>query len=832
MKRSSKKDAIYTYRCGEKVMLEKSPDQFVVRRLPKDLEAAGLHNTEQMSSASSRVTCPPGELENLMTEARKLAPTHHAYWVAETTDEFLITDRALVTFREPQSVEDVGAFAGKYALEIVTKYSDRDYLFRLTDETGMNPVKLVVKLVEEESDLLASVDHDLNSRQEIYLDLPTDPSYNAQWHLHRRRAPSADFDPRSSSFCEEAWLHLDSFGSADVVVGVTDDGCQIRHPDFNSPGKFAGWGYFEGTRLFRRGDPGADERKMHQAGANHGTSCAGVIAAETDGELTVGAAPGCRLLPIKWESDGPFLLISDSKLFTALSYVADKVDVLSNSWGSTLTTQMAQFLVNRIAELAQTGGRRGRGILFLWAAGNANCPLSHTATQDVPFTSGVERRRSRLVWVGVQTRRVFRNNRVGIPGLMHVAALASTAQRSHYSNYGAGIDVCAPSSNSHTYRRLLLNGLSITTATGAGPQVTGQFGGTSSATPLVAGIAALAISANPLLTALEVITILKETASKDLNMDGYPRTPPASFDRDTSWDVSPIAPFDRGNFNDRGDPEGTWSPWFGHGKVDAAAVVRRAFELAGDRSNRITVERQANLSIPDANRAGVVSSLFVSQNGRIERLGVRVDITHSWKSDLRVALRAPGGERVVLHNRSGGSANDIVESYDALSNPDLANFNGRDIRGTWSLEVSDHARFDRGTLNRWALEADIVSDAALRAESMPGRIIPDNNPNGITDTLTLTDPRIITQLSVELDITHTFIRDLRVVLVAPNGTRVVLHNRTGGSADNIQQTFTAQERPALASLNGLRASGVWTLEVSDHEGQDVGKLNRWALIIT
>ena len=102
MKRSSKKDAIYTYRCGEKVMLEKSPDQFVVRRLPKDLEAAGLHNTEQMSSASSRVTCPPGELENLMTEARKLAPTHHAYWVAETTDEFLITDRALVTFREPQ----------------------------------------------------------------------------------------------------------------------------------------------------------------------------------------------------------------------------------------------------------------------------------------------------------------------------------------------------------------------------------------------------------------------------------------------------------------------------------------------------------------------------------------------------------------------------------------------------------------------------------------------------------------------------------------------------------------------------------------------------------
>ena len=361
------------------------------------------------------------------------------------------------------------------------------------------------------------------------------------------------------------------------MVGLTDDGCKLDHPDFDSPGKFATWGYLRRRRLIVSSDIDANPGEMYKPGANHGTSCAGVIAGEVDAVLTVGAAPGCRLLPIQWDSEGRSLLTSDSKQLTLLNFVADKVDILSNSWGTVPLTRWQRRVRNRFAELARTGGRRGRGIVFLWSAGNDNCPIQHTTSVDVPYTNGWEGRPDgSQVWVGVQTARRFRDDLVGIPGLMYVAALASTAQRSHYSNYGTGIMVCAPTSNVHKYWRLTVRGLGITTATGEVGSVTEAFGGTSSATPLVAGIAALMISANPELTALEIVSILKQTASKDLSFEGYPRTPPAIFDPDPTWDISPIEPFDRGDFTDAGDANGTWSPWFGHGKVDAQEAVAEA----------------------------------------------------------------------------------------------------------------------------------------------------------------------------------------------------------------------------------------------------------------
>lgn len=822
----------YTYRAGQKIVLEKQPNQFVVRALPDELADIGISEAEQVSSASSRVTTHSDELEPLMSRSRDVAPTHHAYYEAETGQEFLITDRVFVTFQEPLSTEQVDEFAGRYGLIKTATYGDRDYLFQLTDHTGMNPVKLVVTLTEQEP-LVESAEHDLNQRMTTYqLALPTDPAYARQWHLHTRFSDSA-FDPRSSAQCEAAWKLLDDFGNEDVVVGVTDDGCKLNHPDFNSSGKFATWGYFRGTRLITSADIDANPSEMYKPGANHGTSCAGVIAGEVDAVLTVGAAPGCRLLPIQWESSGPSLFISDSKLLTVLNLVADKVDILSNSWGGVPLSVWTPQVVNRITELASNGGRRGRGIVFLWAAGNENCPIQHTASTDVPYTSGWEPRPAgSLVWVGVETARQFRNNLVGVSGLMHVAALASTARRSHYSNYGTGIMICAPTSNTHKYRRSTVRGLGITTTMGEVGSVTESFGGTSSATPLVAGIAALTISANPELTALEVVSILKQTASKDLSLEGYPRTPPANFDPDPTWDVSPIAPFDRGDFTNTSGADGTWSPWFGHGRVDAQKAVAEALRKRGP-SARETFRKASTpaLAIPDNRSAGVRDTIRFTDAAAISSVKVHVDITHNYIGDLRVTITGPQGTLVVLHDQTGGNTDNIRRTFDPTQTPALSALVGQSLQGDWTLHVQDLAAADVGRLNRWELEIEGQPDALVELEDAPGTVIPDDDETGIERTLTATSTGRIKEVEVTVEILHTYIGDLVVELISPAGASVTLHDRAGGQADNLFKTYAQATTPQLQSLRGEAIQGAWRLKVSDREAVDVGKLKRWALKI-
>lgn len=819
----------YTYRGGQKVELEKSSEQMVVRTLPDQLDDAAVIKTEQISSASTRITISEAELESMMDRSRNIAPTHHAYYEAETGVEFLITDRIFVTFKDAPTNEQVDEFAGRYGLVKKAAYSDRDFLFQLTNHTGMNPVKLVVKLTEEDP-LVEAAEHDLNQRvQKSQFAVPADPEYWRQWHLHED-LNDPDYDTRSCSQCEEAWRLLDHYGSEELVIAVTDDGCKLDHHDFDSPGKFADWGYLRGERLITSSDIDAEPAEMYQTGSNHGTSCAGVIAGEIDALLTVGAAPSCRLLPIQWESSGPLLYISDSKLLTILNYIADKIDVMSSSWSGVPVSVWALPVVNRLTELAQTGGRRGKGIVFLWAVGNDNCPINYSASVDVPYTDGVEVQGGSLVWVGVQTARNFRNNMVGIPGVMHIAALASTARRSHYSNYGPGISLCAPTDNGHTYHRMIVRGLGITTTTGKSGGITHEFGGTSSATPLVAGITALTISANSDLTALEVVTILKQTASKDLDFDGYPRTPPANFDPDTSWDVSPIAPFDSGEFVDNGDAEGTWSPWFGHGRLDATAAVAEALRRGGQPGDLIFQgDSSPDKSIPDNNSRGINDSIVCDETFILRSIKVRVDITHTYIGDLIVSLISPSGTSVVLHERTGGSANDLHREFDISSVPALSFLSDESVEGTWRLHVQDLAAQDHGRLQSWSLEISGQTETVTHVEESPGIIIPDNIIGGIERSLNVVDGGQLDRIQVEIDITHTYIGDLLVELVSPSNTRVLLHNRTGGSANNIIKTYTGVNTPNLQVLRGEPINGLWKLYVSDRASADQGKLNRWAL---
>jgi subtilisin family serine protease len=164
------------------------------------------------------------------------------------------------------------------------------------------------------------------------------------------------------------------------------------------------------------------------------------------------------------------------------------------------------------------------------------------------------------------------NSFVGLPGVLHVGALSSLGKRCHYSNYGTGLDLVAPSGNFNLYGRGIAAGVDVQAP--LGKEGLHPFKGTSASAPLVAGVAALVRSANPSLTSTEVVSLLRRTADRELDTTGYPKSSRTS-DPDPEWDISPVPPFDSGRFV-AGHSDGPWSPWFGFGKVNARKAVEAA----------------------------------------------------------------------------------------------------------------------------------------------------------------------------------------------------------------------------------------------------------------
>lgn len=243
----------------------------------------------------------------------------------------------------------------------------------------------------------------------------------------------------------------------------------------------------------------------------------------------------------------------------------------------------------------------------------------------------------------------------------------------------------------------------------------------------------------------------------------------------------------------------------------------------------IRLDAMPALNIPDNSAQGVSSELAVTRTGTVSSVKVGVEIIHPYIGDLKVTLTAPNGTGIVLHERSGASADNLVKTYDAQSTPGLGALTGSAVQGSWTLSVADLAKKDVGQFNRWSLEIGLGPSNTLRKEQTPSLSIPDNDPNGVTDTLDVTETGTVKNLKVWLDITHTYIGDLRVRLLAPSGKTVTLHERTGGSQDNLIKTYDTSVLPALQSLTGEAVQGAWRLQAFDLAGRDMGKLNRWGI---
>lgn len=396
-------------------------------------------------------------------------------------------------------------------------------------------------------------------------------AYQSQWHLHGR---TTDGQRCRSVNAEQAWCSLQGYGRDDIVIAFADDGCQMDAVASCVNDKFAAAAFLENGRLIYD-TPQQIKAQMFVPGHRHGTALAGLIAGAMEANFPVGVAPGCRLLPVRWEYNKRFR-ITPQGFFTILKTLEDKIDIFINTWASLPHMTFPDKTIGLIREMSQQGGRRGKGVLFIWAAGNSGCPIQYKADFPVPYTGYVENN----IFCDGRYSAEFSHSLCSLENVLTVAAINLHGRRAHYSSYGPGISLCAPSNNRHCFDAFPFSEPGLTTRSGDIEGYTHNFKGTSGAAGLVAGAAALTLSANPQLNACELAGILRRTAAKDLDFRPYPehRYPATGTATGQVTDL-PLMPFRNGEFNSSG-----WSPWFGHGLVDAKQAVIAAQAMAAQQN--------------------------------------------------------------------------------------------------------------------------------------------------------------------------------------------------------------------------------------------------------
>lgn len=133
------------------------------------------------------------------------------------------------------------------------------------------------------------------------------------------------------------------------------------------------------------------------------------------------------------------------------------------------------------------------------------------------------------------------------------------------------------------------------------------------------------------------------------------------------------------------------------------------------------------------------------------------------------------------------------------------------------------------------VECDLGLRGDLTLVESPSRDvpIPDADPVGISSTLVVSDTRPVEAVFVRVEIEHPFRGDVRLSLVSPDGTTVVLLAESGDPGDGIRATFGLDAQPlqSLTAFAGRSAAGTWTLRVADSFGSRQGRIVSWGLLL-
>lgn len=583
--------------------------------------------------------------------------------------------------------------------------------------------------------------------------IPNDPRFDELWGMHNTGqtggTPDADID------APEAWDI--ATGNSEVIIGVIDTGVEYTHEDlaaniWTNPGEIPnngvdddGNGYVDDIHgvntITGTGDPMDDHY--------HGTHCSGTIAGVgNNGIGVVGVCWTAKIIGIKFLNSGGSGTTADA--IESVNYAiwlknnGTNIRVLSNSWGGGGYDQTLHDAIDAAGNV---------GILFTAAAGNYSS--NNDASPFYPATYDCD-------------------------NILAVASTDHNDNMSSFSNYGATtVDMGAPGSSI------------LSTYTG---NSYGTLSGTSMATPHVSGAAGLLLSVNDQLTVQELKDYLMNygdsipalsgmcISGKRLNAYGSvsqvsPPAPtfrlsatptsqtinqgdsasytiniesvlgfsdPVSLSADSSPAINATITF---NPNPGTPGSSSVMQVVTTESTDPADYLITITGVSGDitktTSVTLTVEPE-NLTtvsytnntvipIPDYPGAGISSDINVPDNLTVWNTACEVHITHTWIGDLIVTLRSPSGTEAILHNREGGSADDIHKTY----YPD--DFRNEPAQGTWTLLVSDHAGADTGTLDSWTLTIDGIPAGPINeAPTVTITAPPDGSTFTAGDSITFT----------------------------------------------------------------------------------------------
>jgi len=512
---------------------------------------------------------------------------------------------------------------------------------------------------------------------------PKDALFGQQWHLNSKYGINV----------QSVWNEYNGHG---IKIGIVDDGVQYTHKDLD--------GNYRTDLDYDARNKDADAFSS-AAGDKHGTTVAGVIAAEMNNDGNYG------VVGVAWDADIAGFRMgfgADGSNAQILDNMTRQVnmDVSNNSWGfggfyydNFNTAAFSQ--IGAAIENAAHYGRGGLGTTFVFAAGN-----ERSSGQNVNYHD-------------------FQNS----PYAITVGATDINGNITSFSTPGAAVLIAAP-------------GLNIVTDDGTGSTgfVSGDFvsiSGTSFSAPIVSSVVALMLEANPLLGYRDVQEILAYSAAK----------PPGFLATDLTNHAT--------NWNGGGL---TYNNDYGFGLVDAHAAVRLAETwVAQSTFSNIKSYSESvspHLAIPDGNATGISSTINVSatdlpNNIMIDRVEVALNISHTWIGDLIVTLTDGAGTTSTLVNRPGVSSSSVygASQDNIVFITDSVHFWGETAQGNWTLTVKDMVSGDVGTLNSWSISfiGDSVSTnntyiytdsyATYLAENASRGTLSDTN--GGTDTINL-----------------------------------------------------------------------------------------------